>query len=242
MQTSDDPASRQSKTIFTVASLFMSVAGVWGVSALGATDLSEVEYHHTHEPVLAVARTPITKTSSEIETIVETDTIPFTTVYVDNPDWEFDHEETQQAGVNGTITRTYTVETYFGEEVARHLTDETIVQPEPHIIIRGTQPKYIDTPDGTFAYRRTLHVWSTSYDGNCKGCSGITATGTTVTHGTCAVDPRVIPLGTRFYVPGYGMCTAADTGGAIKGNKVDLGFENVTFGWWSARWATIYLP
>lgn len=241
MQTTDDPPSRQSKTIFTVASLFMSVAGVWGMSALGATTISNTE-HHTHEPVLVADRTPITKISTETKTVIETETIPFTTTIVDNPDWDFDHEETQQTGANGTMTRTYTVETYFGEEVARHLADETIIQPQPQIVMRGTKPKYMETPQGTFAYRNALHVWTTSYDGNCAGCSGRTATGTPVSHGTCAVDPRVIPLGTQFYVPGYGVCTAADTGGAIKGNKVDLGFEDVKFGWWSARWATIYLP
>jgi 3D (Asp-Asp-Asp) domain-containing protein len=45
-----------------------------------------------------------------------------------------------------------------------------------------------------------------------------------VDRGICAVDPEFIPLGTRFVVPGYGLCVAADVGGGIKGWKVDLGF------------------
>lgn len=49
-----------------------------------------------------------------------------------------------------------------------------------------------------------------------------TATGTWPSRGTVAVDPRVIPLGTELYIDGYGPGTATDTGGAIKGNRIDL--------------------
>jgi len=83
-------------------------------------------------------------------------------------------------------------------------------------------------------------IWSgfsaTSYDKNCEGCNETTATGTILTHGTCAVDPKVIPLGTYFYVPNYGLCHAEDTGGAVKVKKIDLGFDDVRNGWWSQRY------
>lgn len=51
---------------------------------------------------------------------------------------------------------------------------------------------------------------------------GRTASGTYVDRGTVAVDPRVIPLGTKLFIPGYGHAKALDTGGAIQGNKIDL--------------------
>ncbi len=51
---------------------------------------------------------------------------------------------------------------------------------------------------------------------------GRTASGRYTEHGIVAVDPRVIPLGSKLYIPGYGWAVAADTGGAIKGNKIDL--------------------
>lgn len=57
---------------------------------------------------------------------------------------------------------------------------------------------------------------------------GITAIGFRVKKGIVAVDPRVIPLGTKLYIPGYGEALAADTGGWIKGNRIDLAFENLT--------------
>ncbi|MEW6226501.1 MAG: peptidoglycan DD-metalloendopeptidase family protein [Bacillota bacterium] len=56
---------------------------------------------------------------------------------------------------------------------------------------------------------------------------GITATGTRAHHGTVAVDPSVIPLGMKMYIPGYGYGVAEDTGGAIKGNRIDLFFDDV---------------
>lgn len=73
---------------------------------------------------------------------------------------------------------------------------------------------------------KTFSVTATAYTASCDGCSGITATGVNLKGNpdakVIAVDPSVIPLGSKVYVEGYGYATAADTGGAIKGNKIDL--------------------
>jgi 3D (Asp-Asp-Asp) domain-containing protein len=73
---------------------------------------------------------------------------------------------------------------------------------------------------------KTFSVTATAYTASCDGCSGITATGVNLKENpdakVIAVDPSVIPLGSKVYVEGYGYATAADTGGAIKGNKIDL--------------------
>ena len=58
------------------------------------------------------------------------------------------------------------------------------------------------------------------------GGSGITASGIPARRGVVAVDPNVIPLGSRLYIPGYGEAIAADTGGAIVGQKIDLCMES----------------
>lgn len=69
---------------------------------------------------------------------------------------------------------------------------------------------------------------------------GRTASGTYVKHGTIAVDPRVIPMGSKIYVPGYGWGKALDTGGAIKGNKIDLWMPNSSQCYsWGVRQVTI---
>jgi len=70
---------------------------------------------------------------------------------------------------------------------------------------------------------RQLTVRATAY-----ALPGTTATGVGVRYGIIAVDPRVIPLGTRMYVPGYGEGIAADTGGAIKGNRIDVWLPSET--------------
>jgi 3D (Asp-Asp-Asp) domain-containing protein len=72
-----------------------------------------------------------------------------------------------------------------------------------------------------------LRMIATAYTAGCYGCSGITATGQRAGHGIVAVDPAFIPLGSRLYVPGYGAAVAGDTGGAIKGRRIDLGFNSL---------------
>ncbi|HPC72517.1 MAG TPA: 3D domain-containing protein [Treponema sp.] len=64
----------------------------------------------------------------------------------------------------------------------------------------------------TVTFEATAYTW-TGYR---------TATGVCPSRGTVAVDPRVIPLGTELYIEGYGPAVAADTGGAIQGQKIDL--------------------
>jgi 3D (Asp-Asp-Asp) domain-containing protein len=73
--------------------------------------------------------------------------------------------------------------------------------------------------------KRVLTLTATGYGPGENGPWGDrTALGTRVRYGIVAVDPRVIKLGTRLYVEGYGECVAEDTGGAIKGMRIDLAF------------------
>ncbi|HEY4696209.1 MAG TPA: 3D domain-containing protein [Candidatus Hydromicrobium sp.] len=71
--------------------------------------------------------------------------------------------------------------------------------------------------------------------GNDINGDGITAIGLRARKGIIAVDPKVIPLGTRLYIPGYGEALAADTGGWIKGSRVDLCFETLQECFWYGR-------
>lgn len=77
---------------------------------------------------------------------------------------------------------------------------------------------------------KTISVSATAYTAGCDGCSGVTYTGVDLKKNpnakVIAVDPNVIPLGTEVYVEGYGYATAADIGGAIKGNKIDVHVPN----------------
>ncbi|MCG7344500.1 3D domain-containing protein [Sporosarcina sp. ACRSL] len=77
---------------------------------------------------------------------------------------------------------------------------------------------------------KEITVSASAYTANCNGCSGITSTGINLKRNpdakVIAVDPNVIPLGTKVYVEGYGYAIAGDTGSAIKGNKIDVFFPS----------------
>lgn len=77
---------------------------------------------------------------------------------------------------------------------------------------------------------KSMTFKATAYTASCKGCSGITATGINLKKNPNAkvisVDPRVIPLGTKVYVEGYGYAIAADRGHAMQGNKIDVFFSS----------------
>ena len=75
-------------------------------------------------------------------------------------------------------------------------------------------------------YRAAYTMHASAYLPSDGGGSGITATGIPARHGVVAVDPNVIPLGPRLYIPGYGAAIAADTGGAIVGHTIDLCMES----------------
>ncbi|MCM3721764.1 3D domain-containing protein [Solibacillus isronensis] len=74
--------------------------------------------------------------------------------------------------------------------------------------------------------KKTIKMSATAYTANCKGCSGITKTGLNLRKNpslkVIAVDPKIIPLGSKVWVEGYGIAVAGDIGSAIKGKKIDL--------------------
>lgn len=92
---------------------------------------------------------------------------------------------------------------------------------------RGTNKEYVAVSrSNNQTATKTFYVTATAYTAYCAGCSGITKTGLNLRKNpkmkVIAVDPRVIPLGSKVWVEGYGNAIAGDTGGAIKGNKIDL--------------------
>ncbi len=86
------------------------------------------------------------------------------------------------------------------------------------------QPLYYDDYGGDYVAVMTMEA--TAYLPTDGDGYGITATGIPATYGVAAVDPYVIPLGSRLYIPGYGEAIAADTGGAIYGYRIDLCMES----------------
>lgn len=135
-------------------------------------------------------------------------------------------------GVKGERVKTYKVTYKNGKKVKKDLIKtETVKTPKNKIIDVGTQVIHVASPSTSRSLSgtdQTLYMYSTGYTAYCNGCSGYTKTGINLRANSgskiIAVDPSVIPLGTKVYVDGYGYAVAADTGSAIQGNRIDLFF------------------
>ena len=103
---------------------------------------------------------------------------------------------------------------------------QTLQLPENANLAKAKKLRAQSSAKAAASKYKTLRVSSTAYTAYCTGCSGRTKTGFNLRANpnakVIAVDPKVIPLGTKVWVEGYGTAVAADTGGAIKGNKIDV--------------------
>ncbi|HEY66076.1 MAG TPA: DUF348 domain-containing protein [Caldilineae bacterium] len=196
------------------------------------------------KPHLSVA---ITRVREAIE--IEQDAIPYRTIWVPDDDLEIDHRRVDQPGQEGLIKRRFRVVYHDGEPVSRVLEDEWIAQePITRVIAYGRKIvlRTLETPYGPITYWRKIRMLATSYSPSTAGVEpddpyfGRTRLGWRMRKGIVAVDPTVIKLGSRVYVPGYGIGDAADTGGLIRGRRIDLGFDDHNLELWY-RWVDVYL-
>jgi uncharacterized protein YabE (DUF348 family) len=173
--------------------------------------------------------------------------IPYATVYQYDSSQADGTTLVTQPGSEGYVHREYSVKQINGREVARQETTETTVQPTNEVVTIGTYVPATPTPepapaasapDSSGQCVATYSVWATYYTAASAGGS-TTATGTSVHKGIIAVDPRVIPLGTRMYVPGYGYGVAADTGGGVTGYSIDLAYGADDYYDWHSHYVDI---
>lgn len=180
--------------------------------------------------------------------------IPFSTEkVVDENMYKGDKEKVVVAGKAGIKEVTTEVTTEDGNVIATSVIGEKVIEePTNEKIAYGTKEKVVPTVNvpsrgGNIPYKSKMTMKSTAYSSSDKGVSGITASGMKATRdpngtSTVAVDPRVIPLGTKLYIEGYGYAIACDTGSAIKGNKVDVYFNSVKECYsWGSRNVDVYI-
>ncbi|MGG1572728.1 ubiquitin-like domain-containing protein [Fictibacillus sp. NRS-1165] len=168
----------------------------------------------------------------KVTDVVEEDT-PFATVTRKDGKLAKGKEKVVEPGSKGRVSKKYEVVLENGKEVSRKLKSEkTLEESSDKVIAVGTKPKPVTVSRSKSAPSggKELYVTSTAYTANCAGCSGKTRTGLNL-HANpnakvIAVDPSVIPLGSKVYVEGYGYAIASDTGGAINGNRIDVFFSS----------------
>lgn len=179
------------------------------------------------------------RVSNELITI-DTE-IPFKSREVSDSSLAKGKTQVKVRGVNGLKRTVYRVTTENGVETKREIVEQTTLrEPTTRVIAVGTKAvakssggtKTVTTNAGqTLNYSKKITVSATAYTAK-PGKK--TASGRVAQYGVIAVDPKVIPMGTKLYVEStddgkswqYGYCVAGDTGGAIKGNKIDLFFNS----------------
>jgi len=145
---------------------------------------------------------------------------------------------TLKAGKNGVARNTLKVTYYNGQEAKRDIVKiETLVQPQNKVVAMGNITS-VSRGGQRLDFREARYMQATAYT-----YTGFrTATGKDPAVGMVAVDPQEIPLGTKMYIEGYGYAWAADTGGAVKGNVIDLFMEeNSQCVKWGRRTVKVYL-
>ncbi|MDO5388304.1 MAG: 3D domain-containing protein [Clostridia bacterium] len=210
--------------VMTVAAFMLPTATYAADNAFVASNAnyiaeakSKVTYYQTND---------VDSNAEKSEVKVSSKEIPYTTITEESDSLTKGTKKVTQEGVNG-VTKVTEVTKYVNGEVADvSVSEEVISEPVDEIILEGTKEVPTIPDSSAVVYSKVITMNATAYC-PCSICcgsysNGYTANGTKAGYGVAAVDTSVIPLGTKLYVEGYGYAVAADTGGAIKGNRIDL--------------------
>lgn len=181
----------------------------------------------------------ITVVAHDKHSITVQEEIAHTTTEVEDSSLAAGERVVVQEGKNGVKEYVYEINYRDGVEVERNLVSENVLsEPVEEIVNYGPESVWqlgVVPASAPTNYSRVEVFTATAYDASPMDngqWAGKTSTGMPLTYGVIAVDPRVIPYGTKMYIESvdgkykYGYAIAGDCGGAIKGNKVDLFFES----------------
>ena len=175
----------------------------------------------------------------EFETETRIEDIPFGTTEIGVDTVPRGERVCVSAGIPGKMSRTYLVKYVDGVRVDEALYTEVALSNPVDEVVNAGVGGIVTAKDGTsYSYNYRKQMEATAYTYLPPYTTMTTATGETLRKGIVAVDPRVIPMHTRMFITSdtieYGLGIAEDTGGAIKGNIVDLAYmsydECIQFG------------
>ncbi len=153
------------------------------------------------------------------ESVTETVKIPFKVERRSDRSMEKGRTRIVREGREGLLQRTVKITLKNGKVISREvIAEKTLRTPVNKVVAIGTVNVKTVSRGGTIRFSRVLTVTATAYTHTGRR----TAAGVYPYRGIVAVDPGVIPLGTKVYIDGYGYATAMDIGSAIRGNKIDV--------------------
>ena len=231
-----------------------------GISVNNGISVSAPLSSQTYDEMQIILSRTVSRT--EVYTV----SVPHDVVYCNDASLPEGSTEILTPGVDGQMLHTANVVYVDGVEMSRTVLNQTVLQqPIQEVVAVGTG-KASDTTDGfsgkleigdgyivtetgeILTYSEVLKVKATAYTHTDEGCNEVTSTGTIVRVGTVAVDPKVIPYGTRMFIVSddgkyvYGIATAEDCGGAIRENRVDLYYPTEAECWsFGRRNCTVYI-
>ena len=245
-------ADGQRERIMTYRDTVREVLADCSISLSGKDRLDEVGMD---DPIARDMDIRVVRVKEEV--VSEQLPVPFRTVSKENNRLDKGSERTAKEGKEGIREKLFKVVIEDGREISRELLKDSIIQnPVDKVVEFGTVLNYKTSRGEVLRYRKVYDMRATAYTASVEDTGkgpgdpgfGITYTGMRVRKGVIAVDPRKIPLGSRVYVevlgrtPDYGYAVAADIGGAIKGDLIDLYFDDSkTVDNWGCKKVRVYM-
>jgi 3D (Asp-Asp-Asp) domain-containing protein/galactitol-specific phosphotransferase system IIB component len=205
------------KTSFKTVGEIIAAKGLQGAEALSVSPSQNSAIEDNMDIIVK---------TKEVKTVVEDRPMSFNVIEKTTTELKSGETKVTQEGKNG-LKQVISEKILVGGELIEETIKEVIVKEEPkdQIVLKGIEKGIQDALTGkNYEYTKVYDMEASAYTNSGGDGRGYTASGIKTFVGVVAVDPRVIPLGTKLYVEGYGLALAADTGGAIKGNKIDLFF------------------
>lgn len=150
--------------------------------------------------------------------VVEEEEIPYKVVRHQEPTLERGQTKLVQKGQKGLTQNVYRITYINGEEVNKELVSKKVVKSPVDEEIQVGVLQVVSRGGVDYRFKESKTVEATAY----APTGNRTYTGTWPQRGTIAVDPKVIPLGSKLFVEGYGAGKAEDIGSAVKGNRIDV--------------------